>query len=67
MKQTTNISELPLTAVSYLQKLANGNPRMVQAASTHFQELRKQFDKHQISEEQYCRSIKKYIDEQEAE
>ncbi|GHU33396.1 hypothetical protein FACS1894166_08750 [Bacilli bacterium] len=59
------ISDLPLIAVSYLQKLANGNPRMVQSASMHFQDLRAQFDNHQISQAHYLKLIEKYIDDQQ--
>ncbi|MDR3329708.1 MAG: hypothetical protein LBS76_00345 [Mycoplasmataceae bacterium] len=55
-------SNLPLEAVSYLQQLANGNPRMVPEVSSYFYELRDAFDKKNISESKYLESIRKYIE-----
>ncbi|MDR3257697.1 MAG: hypothetical protein LBT17_02765 [Mycoplasmataceae bacterium] len=55
-------STLPLEAVSYLQKMANGNPRLVPEVSQYFYELRDQFDQKKINEVEYLNQIREYID-----
>jgi hypothetical protein len=60
----TTKSDLPLFAVSYLQSLANGNPRMVSAASNYFYQVRDQFDSGKIKEEKYLNLLRQYIDDQ---
>jgi hypothetical protein len=57
-------SVLPLVAVSYLQTLANSNPRMVSEASNYFYALRDQYDNKKITETQYLSAITKFIEEQ---
>jgi hypothetical protein len=55
---------LPLIAVSYLQTLANGNPKMVANASNYFYALRDQYDQKKISQEIYLCKIKEFIQAQ---
>jgi hypothetical protein len=55
-------STLPLEAISYLQKMANGNPRLVPEISQYFYELRDQYDQRKITEAEYLKQIQEYID-----
>lgn len=57
MKKTS----LPLQAISYLQQLANGNPRLVSDASNYFNALREQYENNKISYEEYDKKINEYI------
>jgi hypothetical protein len=59
MKKHTN---LPLNAISFLQQLANGNPKLVTDASSYIYSLRDKFEKNKITEIQYQNAINKYID-----
>jgi hypothetical protein len=54
-------STLPLQAISYLQKLANGNPKLVAQSASFFYTLRDQYDSKKISLEKYRQEIDKYI------
>ncbi|MDR0985715.1 MAG: hypothetical protein LBL60_02075 [Mycoplasmataceae bacterium] len=60
-------SILPLNAVSYLQRLANANPRMVSEASTYFYSLRDKFDKKELSNEKYLNLIEAHIEKEKTQ
>jgi hypothetical protein len=60
MKKHTN---LPLNAISFLQQLANGNPRLVTEASAYMHLLREKFEKNEMTQTQYQNAVNKYIDD----